>query len=87
MRGRQSRAQLLHNLDTLVAGQTSDSAQQNLEILTVDIFHRQKVQPFEFADVVHATDIGMTDLTGQPDFGVKVRQVGSDLLPVLSAET
>ena len=67
----QSPAQLAGNVDTLVRRQSPDPSHQSTQIFTVDKLHRQKVHPFDFPDVVHATDIGMGHLAGQSDLVVQ----------------
>ena len=74
MRGSESRTKLLRDLDPLVTRQPANPPQQPLEVLTVDVFHGQKVLGIHLADVVHPADVGMADLPRQSDFAVKVFQ-------------
>ncbi len=72
--GGETGAKLLGDLHALVAGQSADAAQQDFEVLAVDVFHRQKVLAVNFADVVHAAHVGVRYLAGEPHLGVKVVQ-------------
>ena len=69
--GGKSGAQLLGDLDALVPRQPADPLQENLEILTVDVFHRQKMLSVDLADVVHPADVGVADLPRQPNLVVE----------------
>ena len=47
-----------------------------LEILAVDVLHRDERAAIDFADVVDAADVGMRDLAGDADFGMEACQQG-----------
>ena len=70
----QSRANLPRDLHGFVLRQPADAPQQRRQVLAVDELHRQKVQAVDVADVVHATDVGVRDLTPDADFRVKARE-------------
>ena len=48
--------------------QTADAFQKRRQILAVDVFHREEVAAFEFADIVDAADVGMRNLPGDAHF-------------------
>jgi hypothetical protein len=59
--GRQTRAELPRNLDRLVGGEPADAPHQRIEILAVDVLHRQVVPSVNLADVVDPADVRMRD--------------------------
>ena len=50
------------DLSRLVVGQPADPAQQRLQILAVDVFHREEVVAVGLAGVEDPADVGMGDL-------------------------
>ena len=74
VRGRQPRAELPSDLDSLVGRQASDAPQQRREIFAVDVLHREKMTAVRDADVVHAADVRMRHLPRRPDLAVEARQ-------------
>ena len=51
--------------------------EQRREVLAVHVFHGDERRAFDFADVVHAADVGMRDLAGDADFAVEARRGGA----------
>ena len=51
--------------------QTPDPFQERRQVFAVDVFHREKVTAFDFADVVDAADVGMRHLPGDAHLGEK----------------
>ena len=74
VRGGETSADLVRGLQSLVAGQAADAAQQRRKILAVDVLHGEKVLAVHLADVVDATDIRVRNLAGIPHFGMKAGQ-------------
>src|SRR6185295_8442490 len=73
-----TRAQLSRDVERLVGGQTANPAKQRRQILPVDVLHGQEMTAVRQADVVHAADIRMRDLTGDPDLTKEpVEEVGA----------
>jgi hypothetical protein len=62
---RQAGAKLLGNLQPLVHGQSADAAQQSLQVLAVDVLHRQEMLAAHLVDIVNPANVGMRDLPGQ----------------------
>ena len=69
MRCRQSRAQLARYIKRLGSMQTPDPLQERCQVFAIDVFHREKVTAFKFADVVDAADIRMGHLPGDSHLG------------------
>src|SRR5208282_2083576 len=74
MRGRQTSADLVGGLQSLVGRQTADAAQQGRQVLTVDVLHGEKVLAVHLADVVNTTDIRVRNLASVPHLGMKPGQ-------------
>src|SRR5208283_5500897 len=71
VRGRQTGADLVRGLQSLIRWQTTYAAQQRRQVLAVDVLHGEKVLPVHLTDVVNATDIRVRNLAGITDLGVK----------------
>src|SRR5436309_2172101 len=71
VRGGKPCAELAGNLQGFVFGQSPDASEQRSEVFAIDVFHRQKVQPFGFADVEDATDVRVRYLAGDANFAVE----------------
>ncbi len=69
--GGETRADLAGDLGCLITRQPSDPSQEQGQILTIDKFHREKMQPFRLADVVNPADVRMRNLTGDPHLILK----------------
>ena len=74
VRGGESGAELARDLERLVAGQPADAPQQRAQVFAIHVFHREEVQPFDFAEVVDAADVGMRDLPGDADLVAESRR-------------
>ncbi len=62
---RQARTKLPSDLNPLVPWQPADAAQQALQVLAVDVFHREEVLAVYFVDIVNPADVWVRDLPGQ----------------------
>ena len=51
--------------------QASDPLQERRKVFAINVFHREKVTAFDFADVVDAADVGMGHLPGDAHLGEK----------------
>ena len=71
VRGRQTGADLVRRLQSLVRWQTTYATQQRRQVLAVDVLHGEKVLPVDLTDVVNATDIGVRNLAGIPYLSMK----------------
>ena len=60
-------AQLLGDLERLVAGHAADAAQQRSEVFAVHVLHGDKDLALRLHDVVNPQHVGMRDLAGQAD--------------------
>ena len=58
----QTGAELASDFNGLVGRQPANSPQQRVQILTVDVFHRQVRKAFHFAEVVNPADIDVRHL-------------------------
>ena len=72
----QTGADLARELDGFVLRQSPDAAQQRIQILAVEILHREEVETFDESDIVDAADVGMGNLPGDADFIAESRQRG-----------
>jgi hypothetical protein len=54
---------------TLPGGQAADLLQQIRQRVAVHVLHRDERRAVGVADVVHAADVGMRDLTCEPNLG------------------
>src|SRR5271166_329518 len=71
MGGRQTGADLMRGLQSLVRWQTTYAAQQRRQVLTVDVLHSEKMLPAHLTDVVYATDIRVRNLASVTDLSMK----------------
>ncbi len=71
VRGREARAELPRDVERLVRRQPPDALQKGREILAVDVLHREVLLPVDLGDVVDAADVGVRNLPGDADLGVK----------------
>jgi hypothetical protein len=60
--------ELPSDVERFFRGQRSDAAKERGERFPVDIFHREVMPAFGFADVVHAADVRMCDVAREADF-------------------
>jgi hypothetical protein len=74
MRGSEASADLVRGLQSLVGGQPAYAAQQRRKILTIHVFHGEKVPAVHLADVVDTTNIRMRNLAGISHFSMKAGQ-------------
>ena len=68
VRGLQPCAQLPRDVERLPPREVADSRQKRPQILSIDVFHREKRVAFGFADVVDTTNVRMRYLPGDPRF-------------------
>ena len=64
-------AEFARDLQGLVAGKPADAAQQRAEVLAIDVFHGEEIQPLHFAEIVHATDVGVRHLARDADLAAE----------------
>src|SRR5688500_3629557 len=67
-------ANLTSELDGLVYGNTADATEQRGQCLALDVLHREEVTAVGLADVVNATNVLVTDLSGNSHFTMKARE-------------
>ena len=65
--GGETGAELARDLQGLVAGQPADAPQQRAEVLAIDVLHGEEIQPFDFAEIVDAADVGVRHLARDAD--------------------
>jgi hypothetical protein len=68
------RADLARDLEPLVFGKPADAAEQDGQILAVDVLHRDEELPVELADVVHAAHVRVRHGPRGPDLIVELRE-------------
>src|SRR5215469_12682103 len=76
MSGGQASANLARNFDCLVLRQFSEAPHGRSKVFAVHILHSEKGNAVGGANVEDATDVGMGNLAGDADFGVKPRKGG-----------
>ena len=54
---------LSRDIERFLIGKVSDAFDEGSQIFAIDVFHREKVLSLEVRDVVHATNVGMRQLT------------------------
>jgi hypothetical protein len=63
--------QLACNVESLFVGEIPDALDQRLQVLAIDVLHREEVTPLEFGNIVGPADIRMRQLSRDPHFGEK----------------
>jgi hypothetical protein len=71
VRRREPRAELRRYLYCFVRGQPAYAPEKRCEIFAVDVLHREKVLPVDFAYIINAAYIRVRNLAGNSDFAVK----------------
>jgi hypothetical protein len=71
---RQPHADLLGYFIRFVRREPPNPPEQRFQVLTVNEFHRQEVMTVDLANVVDATDVGVSDLPRKADFLVEQLQ-------------
>ncbi len=74
VRGGDTGAELVRELERLVLRQPSDAPQQRGQVLAVHVLHRHERQAVGLADVVHATDVLVGDLSREAHLVVELRE-------------
>ena len=68
MGGRQAKGELTADIDNLLGGEPSCAFEERCKVLTAHQFHREEDFAGSFADVEHAADRWVRNLTRQPHF-------------------
>ena len=67
----QSGAKLARDVERFVRRQPADAPQQRSQVFAIDVLHGEKCLAVDFADVVHAANIGMGNPPRDPHFVAK----------------
>ncbi len=79
-------AELPGDLHRLVLWKATDPAEEGGEVLAIDVLHRQEVDALHLTHVVHAADVRMGDLPGDPHLVEEALQSTGVLLELLRKE-